>query len=360
MSPPKLGNLETKLEAVLARRQVTKASASSQPKAKKKKKVQVPVRVQVPTSTPCTNEAQVPVRVQVPTSSPYCNSPDDSDLGSPLSNVESLETSRMSPSMLVQKASAPTTDLEKPIPDMNKRILSVADKSKGNPNFDRGSFTGCQNKIIDDEMSYDYDFASSNLRGTFNVERQKLNKTRPALSVNTPSPNVEDRISGQSASSAHLKQLFEQNECMKRMLRQVLTNQRRILSFVVPEEEVTANDFENLPDVPLVSEEKFEAFEEYLSLKTQRREVKHMTSLYKENWDEQKFVGHVLRNLITNDLARIISWEGTDGTKIPFRPSRLNHTIRLAVLKKFSSQDLQAAETRMKRWFSTSEQRKHD
>ncbi|KAK3918595.1 hypothetical protein KUF71_007842 [Frankliniella fusca] len=161
-----------------------------------------------------------------------------------------------------------------------------------------------------------------------------------------------------TVQSSHLEKLYEQGETTKRMLRQILINQRRILSFVVPEDQMTANDFDSLPALPLKSEEEFDNFEEYLTIKAQKREVvKFMTSLYKENWNEAKFVNQVLREMISNSLARVISWEGTEGTKIPFKPTRLNNAIRLAVLKLFDKSDLLQAENKIQRWFCTSSQR---
>ena len=68
-------------------------------------------------------------------------------------------------------------------------------------------------------------------------------------------------------------QLYQQNEKITRMLNQALTNQHRILSYVVPESEQTMRDFQELPQLPLNSEEDFDNFEAYLELKTQKQLV---------------------------------------------------------------------------------------
>ncbi|XP_052119546.1 uncharacterized protein LOC127748767 [Frankliniella occidentalis] len=143
------------------------------------------------------------------------------------------------------------------------------------------------------------------------------------------------------------------------MLQKVILNQKRILSCVQDEDEQRLDDFDFVPSdkFPLKTEDDFEFIEEYLSIKVQRREaVKYFTNYYAEDWDEWKFTGKLLSKLISNDFAKSISWEGTEGSKIAFKTTRLNHTIRLAVLKIFNS-DLSQSEKKVQRWFYTSKQR---
>ncbi|KAK3911692.1 ATP synthase gamma chain [Frankliniella fusca] len=160
------------------------------------------------------------------------------------------------------------------------------------------------------------------------------------------------------SSSSHLSQLYEQNEKILRLLNDALVNQRRMLSYIVPESEQTKKDYQDLPQLPLTCEEDFDNFEDYLDLKSQKKlVVKYFISLFKQGMDEGKFVTKILSSIISNQLARAISWEGTEGTKIRFNASKINNAIRLAVLSLFDSSDLSRSEFKIQRWFNTSAKR---
>lgn len=57
-------------------------------------------------------------------------------------------------------------------------------------------------------------------------------------------------------------------------------------------------------------------------------QVKYLISLFRDGMDEAKFVGKLLHEFFTNSLAKCISWEGTEGTKIPFIKSKINNAFR--------------------------------
>lgn len=67
--------------------------------------------------------------------------------------------------------------------------------------------------------------------------------------------------------------MYQQGEQLTRLVKQVLVNQRRIISYIVPEGEQTLNDYDELPDLPLKTEDDYDEFEVYLGLKQQKREV---------------------------------------------------------------------------------------
>lgn len=76
-----------------------------------------------------------------------------------------------------------------------------------------------------------------------------------------------------SAATSHQLQQYKQGEQLERMLKEVLNNQRRILSYVVPESEHTQQDYNEIPSLPLCSEEEYDEFEAYLDLKHQKQLV---------------------------------------------------------------------------------------
>lgn len=75
------------------------------------------------------------------------------------------------------------------------------------------------------------------------------------------------------ASSSHQFQLYQQNEQIVRLMNEALTNQRRMLCYIVPEAEQSSKDFQDIPRLPLTSEEEFDKFEEYLDLKPHKKLV---------------------------------------------------------------------------------------
>ncbi|KAK3919970.1 KNR4/SMI1-like protein, partial [Frankliniella fusca] len=72
---------------------------------------------------------------------------------------------------------------------------------------------------------------------------------------------------------------YEQGEKTKSMVQQILLNTRRILSYVVPEDEQHPEDFDFHKKLPLKTEDDYDEFERYLDMKAQKiSAVKFMTT----------------------------------------------------------------------------------
>ncbi len=63
---------------------------------------------------------------------------------------------------------------------------------------------------------------------------------------------------------------YEQGEKTKSMVQQILLNTRRILSYVVPEDEQHPEDFDFHKKLPLKTEDDYDEFERYLDMKAQK------------------------------------------------------------------------------------------
>ncbi|KAK3919996.1 Vacuolar protein sorting-associated protein 60.2 [Frankliniella fusca] len=155
--------------------------------------------------------------------------------------------------------------------------------------------------------------------------------------------------------------VLERLELLNSRVNSLISMQRRILSYVIPEEEQDLNDEfnEDLPSFPLQNSDAFNNFESFLELKSNRRNfVNFLTALFKADATEKEATGKMLQTVISNRLSRLISWGSSGGTKIKFESSRCNSTMRCAILKVFPNSKLSRYENKCQKWFNTSNQRK--
>lgn len=66
----------------------------------------------------------------------------------------------------------------------------------------------------------------------------------------------------------------------------------------------------------------------------------------------------LLRSLISNSLARLISWEGTQGLKIAFNKTKCSDVLLSAILRRFSEKHMGLVKQKIQKWFTTSQGRK--
>ncbi|XP_067216800.1 uncharacterized protein [Linepithema humile] len=132
----------------------------------------------------------------------------------------------------------------------------------------------------------------------------------------------------------------------------------RILRKLFPEE-VKLKRPHGIPAFPLRTEKEWNTLEDILAddnIFTYVVDV--FAAKIKNQESEVAAVQSVLPKIITNSLARCISWGGTQKTKIAFNSSKTYEAIQATILQKFGNKaDLDKPENYVKCWFSTSAQR---
>ncbi|XP_029169993.1 uncharacterized protein LOC114939734 [Nylanderia fulva] len=73
---------------------------------------------------------------------------------------------------------------------------------------------------------------------------------------------------------------------------------------------------------------------------------------------ERSVTGNILSKLISNDLAKLISWSGSEGDKIKFSETQLCEVVFGAVKLRFPDSFFIEAKAKIKRWFQTANGRK--
>ncbi|XP_029658727.1 uncharacterized protein LOC115232777 [Formica exsecta] len=68
---------------------------------------------------------------------------------------------------------------------------------------------------------------------------------------------------------------------------------------------------------------------------------------------ERSVTGNILSKLISNNLAKLISWSGSEGDKIKFSDTKLCEVVFGTVKLRFPNSFLTDAEAKIKRWFQT-------
>ncbi|XP_039307744.1 uncharacterized protein LOC113006067 [Solenopsis invicta] len=129
----------------------------------------------------------------------------------------------------------------------------------------------------------------------------------------------------------------------------------RILRKLYPEE-VKLKRPRGIPAFPLRTEQEWNTLENILADDNTFTYVVDVFAAKIKNLESE--VAAVLPKIITNSLARCISWGGTQKTKIAFNSSKTYEAIQATILLKFgNTADLDKPENYVKRWFSTSAQR---
>ncbi|XP_067210476.1 uncharacterized protein [Linepithema humile] len=131
----------------------------------------------------------------------------------------------------------------------------------------------------------------------------------------------------------------------------------RIIKKLFPEE-VKLTRPHGIPAFSLRTEKEWENLEEILADDNAFTYVVDVfAAKIKNRESEVAAVQSVLPKIISNFLARFISWGGTKNTKIAFNSSKTYEAIQATILQKFgNTTDLSKPDNYMKRWFNTSAQ----
>ncbi|KAK3929696.1 Nucleolar MIF4G domain-containing protein 1-like protein [Frankliniella fusca] len=200
------------------------------------------------------------------------------------------------------------------------------------------------------KRNFNESFALDNKSSGRSMDLKKVWKPKTPVSESQPKsvPNVDMRVM--------LKMLQEISSKVD-----VLTmNQQRILANIAPEEEMLIRPHD-LPPLPLRTNDDFMKFEDFLREETAfSRVCSYLVGKMQGRNDEADATRHLLGNrvLLSTNLQKGISWEGTYGLKIAFDNTLLQQVVYCALLKKFKKSDLSAATLAAKRWFNTASQRK--
>ncbi|XP_020298791.1 uncharacterized protein LOC109863025 [Pseudomyrmex gracilis] len=155
-----------------------------------------------------------------------------------------------------------------------------------------------------------------------------------------------------SKNQMHLNLLQE----LHRKVDWLSINMSRILDELFPDESRFDRP-QGFPSLPLNTENDLAEFESYL--KNEPIFNNMMKYLGKKGKGEtaSSFTYSILAVLISNQLARIISWKGTGGVKLSFEKSTTKKLVEYVCLKKFGELPVHVFEDKMKRWFNISMQR---
>ncbi|XP_024880274.1 uncharacterized protein LOC112460059 [Temnothorax curvispinosus] len=139
----------------------------------------------------------------------------------------------------------------------------------------------------------------------------------------------------------------------------VMMNTTKILTYLAPEESLLLRP-DNLPALPLKSVDEYDKFEEFLNDGTNFSTVVQYFAgrMVSQGSDWQSAVYLVSKLLISNKLARAISWVGTKDTKIALANSKIMDAVSCAVLKNHPKSDLKLVKLKIQRWLYTGNQRK--
>lgn len=214
-------------------------------------------------------------------------------------------------------------------------------------------FLSSQDNFIGEDSFLDDEPAPTAVVPTSRRLSPPCHKTSSLLAVSAESAQASVELNP-SISQIILEKL----EVVLKNEKVLLAQQRRLISYVVPEEDLEDADFEELPDFPLHTVEEFSDLEAYLALKTNKKTlVKYLLAVPKDTSDERKATGDMLKDMISNRLSRIISWGSTKGQKLRFDKSRVCSAIKCAILKLLPNSKLRKCEQKIQTWFCTSNQR---
>ncbi|KAE8741639.1 hypothetical protein FOCC_FOCC012841, partial [Frankliniella occidentalis] len=197
--------------------------------------------------------------------------------------------------------------------------------------------------------------------------RSDAHNLSPEKSNDNPINKPTERTKGTSRTSADKAEelnpsvvalLFEKLEELSIRQKRIMGTQRRMISYIVPEEDLAEEDIDELPDFPIDDVDGFEELESILSLKQNRQNfVKMLVALPFNEQSEKYATGVMLKEVITNRLSRLVSWGSTQGSKLCFKKSQCYKGIQIAILKLFPQSKLTICQQKCQIWFNTSNQR---
>ncbi|CAL1672459.1 unnamed protein product [Lasius platythorax] len=152
---------------------------------------------------------------------------------------------------------------------------------------------------------------------------------------------------------------------ISKKLDSVLINQAIIVRSINPDHAKSMIS-SNIPSIPLKTKKDFQKMETFLA--ANRINYETMRDLLHSKCasafgtlsipSERSVTGNILSKLISNDLAKLISWSGSEGDKIKFSDTKLCEIVFGAVKLRFPDSFLTDAEAKIKRWFQTANGRK--
>lgn len=158
-----------------------------------------------------------------------------------------------------------------------------------------------------------------------------------------------------------LKVVIEQNEKIKGKLDQVNTSLVRVYKKLDPEDPAPIKP-KGLPDLPLKDEQAFYEFEQFLKNDNFLFTIDYlilMMPMPTRRTEETVPVGKLLAKIFSNSLARIVNYSGSGSVKVKLQDTNILTVIELsAIIKKIPSCDITEVQSKIMRWFSTSNQRK--
>jgi len=156
-----------------------------------------------------------------------------------------------------------------------------------------------------------------------------------------------------------LKVVIEQFEEVNGKLDHVNMSIARVYRKLAPEDESPIKP-KGLPALPLKDEEAFYAFEEFLKNDENFIYTTDYFALLMptRKTEEAIPVGRLLAKVFSNSLARIVNYSGSGFVKLKLQGINILTIIECAIVKKIPSCDVTEVQSKILRWFSTSNQRK--
>ncbi|XP_036144415.1 uncharacterized protein LOC118646615 [Monomorium pharaonis] len=182
------------------------------------------------------------------------------------------------------------------------------------------------------------------------TSKEKISRNFMSLQNTNSSESV---YSGSSVEMVKMELLHELNS----KLDFIMIQNQRLMKKLYPEE-IALKRPNNFPSLPLQSEDDFENFEKFLQSEINFiSTVDFFHSLVLDCVMEGKATGKLMRRCISNRLSKMMSWSGTNKTKLNFQKSKLKEVIFCSLLKLYPGSKLLEAEATMKRWLNTNAQR---
>ncbi|XP_067211926.1 uncharacterized protein [Linepithema humile] len=156
-----------------------------------------------------------------------------------------------------------------------------------------------------------------------------------------------------------LQVLIEQIEEVSGKLDHVNMSLTRVYAKLLPEDPAPIKP-KDLPNLPLKNEEAFYAFDNFLKnddnfLAT----IDYFVLLMPTGKTKETIpVGKLLAKIFSNSLARIVNYSGSGSVKIKLQDTNILTAIQCAIVKKIPSCNITHVQSKISRWFSTSNQRK--
>ncbi|RLU23500.1 hypothetical protein DMN91_003705 [Ooceraea biroi] len=242
--------------------------------------------------------------------------------------------------------------------------------------FDKGSSSSFQNpscssvQTITSSPSFEEQFYSS-----LKVEPDE-NETHSTNDID----EEETKIQMESQCSINLKneddceckhchsEIKQNNAILQEINKKLdlmLMNQAIILRSVNPDY-ATSMVAPNIPLIPLNTKEDFQKMEKFVAANPINYETvrdllySKCASAFGASCvpSERTITGNILSKLISNGLAKLISWSGSEGDKIKFSDTKLCEVVFGAVKQRFPDSFLTDAEAKIKRWFQTANGRR--